>query len=578
MSITVSIGESHTSKAMKRVTVPSMAGLAKLMQRHPSTMKGGAHITPGWMEGGKRSAENVRPARIIQLDCDALTPNKAHSVKAAAANYSAIVYETRKSTADDPRLRIIVECDRDIDHADYKTAHDQLVAEISKAAGVTLQADPSCANSAQCLFTPLKGRAVTVHKGRKFTPPSNVVSVDFSGLIRLDGEQRNVNLTRLAGSLRVKGLNEKQIFAAIRGVSATMPNPLPDRELKAIARSIAKKPAGESAGGAVIVLRTAVDIVENPVAANWLLKPYLEQDVLAVMAGEYGTFKSFLSLDWSLHTAGGRVWHGDPRRKIDAQPVVFISAEGRGLAKRVRAWVVRHYPNEPVEAVLKRLKFYAVEMAIDLSDTDRMTALVSAIDALGITPALIVVDTLTKNSTGVEENNSAMQSFLNAVNNSLRMRYRCTVLMIHHVGHAVKDRARGPSSLVANTDASFLVERMDDRNIVLRTDRLKDSEVPEPLALHATVIDLGHDENGDPVSSLVLDHVGEFDVRLIPTGENQRKVWDALCASGTTSFTKTTLWQLGRTVIARERVPEAMAGLRKSGWLVVRDGRWEFTR
>jgi RecA-family ATPase len=32
-----------------------------------------------------------------------------------------------------------------------------------------------------------------------------------------------------------------------------------------------------------------------------------------VLTGDYGTFKSFLALDWALHLATGKRWHNDPR-------------------------------------------------------------------------------------------------------------------------------------------------------------------------------------------------------------------------------------------------------------------------
>ena len=87
------------------------------------------------------------------------------------------------------------------------------------------------------------------------------------------------------------------------------------------------------------------------------------------------------------------------------------------------------------------------------------------------------------------------------------------------------------------------------------------------------------DEDGQPESSLVLTR-GDLAIKVIPTGENQRKVYFALDArmkaDGLISFSKKEINLLARGVIARERVPETLNGLRKSGWLAERDGRWEF--
>jgi hypothetical protein len=71
--------------------------------------------------------------------------------------------------------------------------------------------------------------------------------------------------------------------------------------------------AGSSAARLPLGLRSAFDIVNTPVKASWLLRPYLEEYAIAVLTGDYGTFKSFLALDWALHLATGKRWHNDPR-------------------------------------------------------------------------------------------------------------------------------------------------------------------------------------------------------------------------------------------------------------------------
>lgn len=332
-----------------------------------------------------------------------------------------------------------------------------------------------------------------------------------------------------------------------------------------------------------IILRNAREIVLNPVPALWLLYPYLEQDVLAVMYGEQDTYKTFLALDWALHIAAGMRWHlGD--EEIEPQPVIYISAEGRGLAKRVGAWVKHHYPNENADEALARLAlFFGAERAINLSEPMLVTEFVDAIARTipqGGRPVLIVIDTLTKNSSGVEESNTATQAFLNQVNAQLRMRYRATVLLIHHVGQQVKDRARGPYSLTANTDAEYLVERGGGMSIQLTVKRLKDTASPDPLELSAEIVRLGNDPNGREVSSLVL--VGEYDARLVPDKEkkaNARALYDVLLGAPNGEFTDAQLRGLVRGKVERTRIGEAIRSLVKGKWLLKgADGRYQFVR
>ena len=76
-------------------------------------------------------------------------------------------------------------------------------------------------------------------------------------------------------------------------------------------------------------LRQAAEIVAEPIPAAWLLRPYLEQMVLALLYGELGTLKSFVTLDMLLSIAAG----------------VTITAIEQAAAAEVA--VVRAMPNTP---------------------------------------------------------------------------------------------------------------------------------------------------------------------------------------------------------------------------------------
>jgi RecA-family ATPase len=229
------------------------------------------------------------------------------------------------------------------------------------------------------------------------------------------------------------------------------------------------------------------------------------------------------------------------------------------------------------------MSFYAIEAAVNLSNVENLTALCTRIDALKIAPCLIVIDTLSRNSSGVEESNSNMAEFLNTIDAGLRQRYRCSLLLIHHVGHAQKDRARGPSNLIGNTDASFLVHR-DGKSyyFTLETERLKDSDVPEPFRLEAKEVSLStYDEDGQPEKSLVLVPAPGIALTRVarPTGKNQYALLTALEAEaaerdgeGWNDFEMSALAKRCGLMGSRKR--EALEGLTKRGYLVKKDGIW----
>lgn len=266
--------------------------------------------------------------------------------------------------------------------------------------------------------------------------------------------------------------------------------------------AVAQNAIGERVTSAVrLTLRSAAQIAAEPQTAVWLpaLERVLERNVLALMFGEFGTLKSFLAKSWALQSAAA------------GAAVVYLHAEGRGLWKRLRAWAIRHAPGVPWQETLERLPFYAIERPINLSAAGVIEHLVASIAALGVTPALIVVDTMSRNSDGtVERSNEDAQIYLNGLDVGLRAVYGCTVLLVSHVGHGPKDRVRGPYSLMANTDANYRVERPDAAKleIVVTFGRMKDCEPPAPIQYVADVVEVDTDDKGEAVTSLALRATG----------------------------------------------------------------------
>jgi hypothetical protein len=294
--------------------------------------------------------------------------------------------------------------------------------------------------------------------------------------------------------------------------------------------------------------------------------------VLALLYGELGSMKSFVTLDMLLAIASGKPW-GGAQTVVRKQPVAFVSAEGRGLNKRLRAWSIHHGVD------LKTTQFYALEKAVDLSTPNRVIDLADDIAALGVTPAIVGIDTLSKNKGPLDENETAdMSNFLSMLDMHLRQRFGCSVLLVHHVGHAVKDRGRGSYTLMGDTDANYRVERPDPAELTIKitTGRLKDSESPAPLFLKAHIVDLGtKDEDGQNETSLVLLPTDERtpDKKRVPTGKQQRALLTLLerqHESGeATSWIQGDVVRLGieRCGMGRSSAYAAVDALIDHGWL-----------
>ena len=263
-----------------------------------------------------------------------------------------------------------------------------------------------------------------------------------------------------------------------------------------------------------LVLRHIADIVSEQREPTWLIEDVLESKVLAVLAGPRGTLKSFIAMDWAMQVAA------------QGHLCILLSGEGQGMDRRVSAWVNQHRESTDITS----LPMLALEIPINLNSVLELEALREAIDALAEKPALIVVDTFSKFSAGIDENsNGEVAQFLTGLS-SLRDEFGCSILLVAHAGHGDAKRPRGANALMSNPDCEYIVERSGMMVTVTR-DRFKDTPSMPPLTYEARVIDLGRtDRRGLPVTSLAL--IGTNTPTPLPpakgNGANQRVVATAL--------------------------------------------------
>jgi hypothetical protein len=315
-----------------------------------------------------------------------------------------------------------------------------------------------------------------------------------------------------------------------------------------------------------IRLRPALEIAATPLQATWLLKPYIERAALILAFGAEGTLKSFVALHWALCVAA--LGH----------TVVYLHAEGRGLWKRLRAWCLWHRPQEPWTEVLGTMPFHAAERPLNLSSASVIESLTREIDKVG-TPAFVVVDTMTRNSDGkLEKSNEDATAYLNQLDTMIRARYGSSVLFVHHVGHTNRERARGPFSLTASTDANFRFDRPDPSQLVITvtSGRMKDCEPPPPFGLRGEVVQIPGvaEEDGNPVTSLAVQptiHVPAA-VRKAPSGKNQQLLLGAIRehvrSTGSKLVTSIDLAAIANAQQLRsKRLPECRKALVRDGWI-----------
>jgi hypothetical protein len=231
-------------------------------------------------------------------------------------------------------------------------------------------------------------------------------------------------------------------------------------------------------------------------ASPWIVKGVLPQAGLAVVYGASGSGKSFAVLDMVLAIARGSAWRD---RKVRQGKVAYIAAEG-------------------ADGFRKRLAAYAQHQAIDLA-TVPMTVLNGAPNLLEVKDAVdlvvgveaaggadvIVVDTLAQTMPGGNENAGEDMGKALAHCRRIHQRTGALVILIHHSGKDAAKGARGWSGLRAAADAEIEVlrdEATGQRS--LRLSKNKDGEDGLQWGFELQIVQLGVDEDLDPITSCVV--------------------------------------------------------------------------
>lgn len=254
----------------------------------------------------------------------------------------------------------------------------------------------------------------------------------------------------------------------------------------------------------------AIDLPANPVApisryklltdddlrklppVQWRIKDVLPSHGIAVMFGPSGSGKSFLVLDMLQSLAFGRDWFG---HKVMQCSVTYIALEGEaGVAGRIKAYQSRHGSTS--------LDIRYVAQPFKLLEADDINELAEAILAAG-TGDVVVLDTLSRATPGLDENDSKAMGLIIASAKILQDLIGGLVMLIHHTGKDASKGMRGHSSLHAALDCAIEVKRSGDRREWLVA-KSKDGEDGASHSFTLDVVTLGLDSDGDEITSCVI--------------------------------------------------------------------------
>ncbi|MFC3629858.1 helicase RepA family protein [Paracoccus angustae] len=237
---------------------------------------------------------------------------------------------------------------------------------------------------------------------------------------------------------------------------------------------------------------------------RYLVKGWLDQGAFSVVYSESNVGKTFLAMDLALHVAAGMDWHEHrvPTGEKWLGPVVYVASEGgTGIHNRIEA-MRRDNP-----ALMSRVDdlggFLLLKTGLDLCTSDDSQYLVEAIGTMPRAPSLIVVDTLARAMGNGDENTAKdMGQFVRSIDH-LREATGAHVMVIHHSGKDATKGARGSGSLRAAADTEIELTR-NDSIIIAETRKQRDMPCDNVFAYSLKSVFLGFDDDGDKVSSAVV--------------------------------------------------------------------------
>ena len=226
-----------------------------------------------------------------------------------------------------------------------------------------------------------------------------------------------------------------------------------------------------------------------------LVQGMLPRSGIAVVWGPPKCGKSFWIFDLLMHVALG--WEYRERR-VESGPVVYISLEGNtAFPRRIEAFKQQYN--------IRKAPFCLITEPLSL--TADVVALINDLKTqIGDTPPIAVcIDTLNQSLVGSESKDSDMAAYLKAGVHISRV-FDCLVIVVHHCGYD-DTHARGHSAIYGNTDVIIAVSRDVANNVISKVEFMKDGEDGSEVASHLKTVTIGKDDNGDPLTSCVIEPV-----------------------------------------------------------------------
>ena len=225
---------------------------------------------------------------------------------------------------------------------------------------------------------------------------------------------------------------------------------------------------------------------------EWVIPGWFQERTTVMLYGPPASYKSFIALDLALAFASGRSALGIDYPPTAPKPVVYIAGEGVHAVAKLRRPAWRAHND-----VQTSLPFYVIGSSPRMRQSETVQHVVDNIEAAGITPSLIIFDTMSRFLAGTNENDAEVASLAIEVFEQIKVRWDCIVLVLHHSGKD-GEKSRGSSVFPGGFDTVIKCEK-DEKNkeiVTLTMEKQKDAEEIKPWTMKRKKV----------LKSLVFEH------------------------------------------------------------------------
>ena len=228
----------------------------------------------------------------------------------------------------------------------------------------------------------------------------------------------------------------------------------------------------------------------------WDVEPLVSRGDRVVIFGEFASMKSWLGYSLMLHLAAGQSWLGHfPIAERRCALYIDEEMNERTLRRRIkRLGMGAGITDAPDLVFLSRAGVYF--------DAFGSGSLLAHLKRLDYVPQVVLVDALRRVLLGDENTAKDIAAFWR--NLEPLSRQGITVIVMHHMNkpppqgrRAARYRASGSTDILAGSDASFAVERLDGGQARITAIKARDSEELPPFVVQL-------DDKGDRQGPVTL--------------------------------------------------------------------------